>query len=332
MDHQPASRVERAAGLLLLAGVVASVIGAVMFSLRGGDGGLPPSPAYYVWERGFFLAAVPLTAVGFVLLADHPNLGAGRMLARAGASAYLFGGIVGVVAETLGLAGAAGGVYPLIVGYVVLAFLAQAAIGGGLRQGDLLASWIGRTTIVWNLGALVTLVVLTPYDVYYPVSHHVVPLLIGVALLWRTTVPRPSPRQTEAWTLRHNHEVAAGNSKPRPVDATAGRARVSAVVPGGDGHRRGRHGRAGAAPVRTGRADRAVTGRRRAGALCAVGVTTIGTVMASRRPCHPVSWLLLTFGLCLGAAGVTVAYATNGAIQAGAAGPMRLRATRRRSS
>lgn len=186
MDHQPASRVERAAGLLLLAGVVASVIGAVMFSLRGGDGGLPPSPAYYVWERGFFLAAVPLTAVGFVLLADHPDLGAGRVLARAGTTAYLFGGIVGVVAETIDLTGAAVGVYPLIVVYVVLAFLAQAAIGGGLRQADLLAPWIGWTTILWNLGALVTLVVLTPYDVYYPVFHHVAPLFIGGALVRHT--------------------------------------------------------------------------------------------------------------------------------------------------
>ena len=191
MDHQPAARVERAAGLLLLLGVVANVIGVVMFGLRdGASGGLPPSPGYYVWERSFVLTAVALTAVGFVLLADHPDLGAGRVLARAGAAGYLFGGVVGVVAETPELAGAAVRLYPLLVVYVVVAFLAQAAIGGGLRQGDLLAPWVGWTTIVWSLGALGTVVVFTPSDVYYPVAHHVAPLLIGGALVWRTARPR----------------------------------------------------------------------------------------------------------------------------------------------
>lgn len=75
----------------------------------GASGGLP-SHASYVWERRFFLSAVPLTTVGFVVLAD---LGVGRVLARAGATAYLFGGLVGVVAETLELSdrcGASGSV------------------------------------------------------------------------------------------------------------------------------------------------------------------------------------------------------------------------------
>jgi hypothetical protein len=126
----------------------------------------------------------------FVLLADHPDLGAGRVLARIGASAYMFGGVVGVVAETIDLTVSAVGVYPLIVVYVVLAFLAQAAIGGGLRHANLLAPWIGWTTIVWNLGFLVGLVVLTPHDVYYPVAHHVAPLLIGGALLRRPAASR----------------------------------------------------------------------------------------------------------------------------------------------
>jgi len=196
MDHQPASRIERAAGLLLLLGVVASVIGVVMFQVRGGaSGGLAPSADYYVWERSLFLSAVTLTAVGFVVFADHPNLGAGHVLARAGATAYLIGGIVGVVAETMDLTSAAADMYPLLVVYVVVAFLAQAALGGGLRQADLLAPWIGWTTIVWNLGWLLTLVLLTPYDVYYPVIHHVAPLLIGGALVRRTAVPRASATQ-----------------------------------------------------------------------------------------------------------------------------------------
>src|SRR4029453_11298576 len=44
--------------------------------------------------------------------------------------------------------------------------------------------------------------------------------------------------------------------------------------------------------------------------LGAMSTATVGAVVASRRPAHPVGWLLLAFGLSLTAAGVTVA-ATN---------------------
>jgi len=51
-----------------------------------------------------------------------------------------------------------------------------------------------------------------------------------------------------------------------------------------------------------------------------IGVATIGTVVASRRPRHPVGWLLLAFGLCLDSAGVMMAYAHYGLIRPGAMG------------
>src|SRR5262245_44699657 len=41
--------------------------------------------------------------------------------------------------------------------------------------------------------------------------------------------------------------------------------------------------------------------------LGAMGAATVGAVVASRRPRHPVGWLLLAFGLCLTAAGLAVA-------------------------
>jgi hypothetical protein len=44
--------------------------------------------------------------------------------------------------------------------------------------------------------------------------------------------------------------------------------------------------------------------------LGAVSTATVGAVVASRRPAHPVGWLLLALGLSLTAAGVTLA-ATN---------------------
>jgi hypothetical protein len=46
--------------------------------------------------------------------------------------------------------------------------------------------------------------------------------------------------------------------------------------------------------------------------LALVSATTIGAVVASRRPRHPVGWLLLVLGLTLAASGVSAAYAAYG--------------------
>lgn len=73
--------------------------------------------------------------------------------------------------------------YPLIVIYVVMAFLAQAFIGGAWLQGGL-AAWIGWATIVWNLAWLIVLPIFSRRDIYFPVLHSVMPLVMGIALLW----------------------------------------------------------------------------------------------------------------------------------------------------
>jgi hypothetical protein len=46
--------------------------------------------------------------------------------------------------------------------------------------------------------------------------------------------------------------------------------------------------------------------------LAAVSATTVGAVLASRRPRHPVGWLLLALGLSLAWGGVVPAYAAYG--------------------
>ncbi len=180
--------IERGAGFFLVLGFVANLAGVLMFIIRGGTGGgTPPSHTFFVWERSFIMAAVVLTAIGFVLLEGPLHNTDGRLLARTGATAYLFAGILVVAAESLILSTGYDErqVYALIVVYVVLAFLAQAAIGGALLQSGLLAAWIGWVTILWNLAWLVVLVVITPEDIYFPILHHLIPLLIGGALLWR---------------------------------------------------------------------------------------------------------------------------------------------------
>jgi len=110
--------IERAAGVFLVLGFVANLAGVVMFSIRGGT---LPSHTFLVWERSFLMAAVVLTAIGFVLLEGHFHNTDGRVLARTGVTAYLFAGILVVAAESLSLStGVEEQAFKLIVIYVVL--------------------------------------------------------------------------------------------------------------------------------------------------------------------------------------------------------------------
>ena len=177
--------VERVAGFVLVLGDVVVFPGLMMFWIRGGHrGGAPRSRAHYVWERSFIMAAVVLTAVGFVLLEGYFQTTNGLVLANIGATVYLFGGVLLVAAEALSLTFGYEKLYGLIVIYVVMASLAQAAIGGAWLQAGLLPVWIGWVTILWNIAGLVVLLLFARRDLYFPVLYHVAPLLIGIALLW----------------------------------------------------------------------------------------------------------------------------------------------------
>lgn len=178
---------QQTAGALLVAAILPLALGLYLFISRNGvQGGMPRSPTLFMWERGSILAAVVLTALGLVLLDAHLQDTSGRVMARLGASAYFFGAVLLAAAEAMQLPVRQAS-YPLIVVYVVLALLGQAAIGGALLQSNLLPAWIGWMTIAWNLILLIVLPIVTPGDIYYPVAHHLMPLLIGVPLLWRAS-------------------------------------------------------------------------------------------------------------------------------------------------
>jgi hypothetical protein len=186
MTDQRFWSVNSVTGYVLIVGFVANLAGVLMFLYRGGlQGSAPPSPSYFVWERSFIMASVVLTAIGLVLLEGYLQNTNGYVLARAGATAYLFGAVFVVAAEALGLTQGPPNLYPLIVIHVVLALLAQAVVGAALLQSGLLPAWIGWVAILWNVVFLVVLPVTSPRDMYYPILHHVVPLLIGIALLWK---------------------------------------------------------------------------------------------------------------------------------------------------
>jgi len=177
---------QRTMGAFLVLGFGTMLVGALMFVNRGGSQeNIVQNSAYFVWEWSLIMAAVILTAIGLILFESILHDAGDRVLARIGATAYLFGAVLLVAGEAIGLP-QGDEFYPLIVIYVVLAFLAQAAIGGALLHTGLLPIWVGWTTIVWNIGWLIILPLLSPGDIYFPVLHHLMPLLIGFLLLLRS--------------------------------------------------------------------------------------------------------------------------------------------------
>jgi len=186
--------VDRAAGVLLLAGAFANFAAVIMFVSRGGEsepaeklfpnwGSGAASLAYLGTERGSVMAGMVLSALGFCLLDGRRYRPGAYVFMRLGVAGYLAGSIIGVVAETLGLTSTA--VYPMIVVYVTLAFVSQAAIGCALSMSELVPRWIGWATVVWNLAWLAFLVLARPWDVYFPILHLIMPVFIGAALILR---------------------------------------------------------------------------------------------------------------------------------------------------
>jgi hypothetical protein len=176
---------QRAAGALLLVAIVPLGLGLALFVGRNGvQGGAPRTAGLFAWERGSILTAAVLTALGLIVLESALDETGGRVLARAGAYAYLIGAALLAVAEATRISEGEAA-YPLIVSYVMLAFLGQAAVGGALLQSGAAPAWIGWATVVLNVGLPILLVAFSPADIYYPVQHHLMPLIIGIALLTR---------------------------------------------------------------------------------------------------------------------------------------------------
>jgi hypothetical protein len=174
------------AGLVLVISFIAQFPGLMMFWLRAGHkGGKPRSRAHFVVERCFIMAAAVLGPLGFVLLAAAREASPGYGLALAGAAGTLFGGVFIISAEALSLTIGYEKMYPIVNIYVVLTFLAQALVGVALLPSGLTAAWAGWACIGWNLFWLAAIPRLSPRDIYFPILHSVMPLVIGIAVLVR---------------------------------------------------------------------------------------------------------------------------------------------------
>jgi hypothetical protein len=177
-------RIGTVAGLILLLSNLVQLPGLMMFWLRAGHkGGAPRSRAHFVWERSFIMGSAFLASIGFVVFAAAIQNHNGFVLVLIGAAGYLFGGVLIVAAEALSLSIGYEKLYPIVNIYVLLAFLSQAVIGCSVIQSGLMAVWVGWVSIAWNIGWLAAIPLLSPRDIYYPILHSVMPLLIGIAIL-----------------------------------------------------------------------------------------------------------------------------------------------------
>jgi hypothetical protein len=174
---------QQIAAVLLILSSLVFVVGAILYTGRAMlRWPAAEAPGYLIWERGFVMAAVVINVLGLVLLESLLRGAGDQVVARLALVTYALGVAVILVAEASTISGQEG-LYPQTVTYVVLAFLAQAAFGVSLLLTGFLPAWVGWATLAWNLGWLVVLPIVSPRDVYYPVLHHVAPLLIGIALL-----------------------------------------------------------------------------------------------------------------------------------------------------
>jgi len=171
------------AGWLLILGGVIFVPGGILYTGRAMlKWPLAQSQSYLYWERGLVVAAMITAALGLVLMERLLGAAGDKILSPVGLTLFLLGTALLLVAETFALSQPPMAKAP-IIGFVVLAFLGQIAFGAAILLTGLLPGWVGWATILWNLAWLVILPNASPQDIYYPVLHHVAPLVIGIMLL-----------------------------------------------------------------------------------------------------------------------------------------------------
>jgi len=183
LDPQSQLILQRYAGILLILCAVVFVPAGILYTGRAiWQWPFAQTGRYLLWERSLVIAAALINVMGFVLLTSLLRNAGDAVIAPLALTVYVIGTAVLLAAEGAFL-GNRQWVMSQVALYVVLAFLVQTAFGVSLLQTGLLPAWAGWTTLLWNVGCLTVFVVIRPDEIYYPVLHHVAPLIIGIALL-----------------------------------------------------------------------------------------------------------------------------------------------------
>lgn len=182
LSNQGISERTAAASLLVLSFMIFFVAGVLFTGRALWKWEIKNLSTYMLWERSLVIVPTVTTSLGLVLLSDLLNAGGDTFLARLGTTAYLFGAVLVVSAETSFVSKGEWNSVQVIL-YVILALLGQAAIGAALLQIGLAAAWVGWVTIIWNVGFLLIFIIARPREVYYPAIHFFPPLVIGLGLV-----------------------------------------------------------------------------------------------------------------------------------------------------
>jgi len=181
LSNQGISERTAAASLLVLSFMIFFVAGVLFTGRALWKWEIKNLSTYMLWERSLVIVPTVTTSLGLVLLSDMLNAGGDTFLARLGMTAYLFGAVLVVSAETSFVSKGEWNSVQVIL-YVILALLGQAAIGAALVQTGLAAAWVSWVTIIWNVGFLLIFIIMRPREVYYPAIHFFAPLVIGLGL------------------------------------------------------------------------------------------------------------------------------------------------------
>jgi len=154
------------------------------------------------WVNGCFVVGVLLTASGLSILTIVLYSAGDRILSSLGLISFLFGSILWIISlafrltvtvlaaqetmETsiipslyLSLHQWSGLMFAI---YMVLAYLSIGAYGGALIKTELLADWLGWTSLVFGLAGAVLFIARIPlFDP--PAMIHIIPGVIGIYLL-----------------------------------------------------------------------------------------------------------------------------------------------------
>lgn len=171
-----------AAGLMVLSFMIFFVAGILFTGRALWKWEIKNLSTYMIWERSLVIVPTVMTSLGLVLLSDMLNASGYAFWARLGTTAYVFGAVLVVSAETAFISRNEWNSAQVTL-YIILALLGQAAIGAALLQTGFVAEWIGWLTVIWNVGFLSTFIILRPREVYYPVIHFFAPLVIGLGLV-----------------------------------------------------------------------------------------------------------------------------------------------------
>ena len=177
----------RAAGALFILTFLLGFIGIILFIGRENTGWFDE----YDLERAFILGSWLVAAAAAVLLAGVRDRVRRPTPLVVGIALFAVGALGAAIAEVSLL-------FPEFrltslwgVGFASLLFVGEALIGAGLLDGGLVPTWVAWTVTVWNVFWLVTLVIISRDDMYYPGLHYIPLLLIGVPL---TRHSQPSVR------------------------------------------------------------------------------------------------------------------------------------------